>query len=286
MASFARKIEATCQANYGHSGFRFIEHLVSQLADWPLRATRSMDNFKQAAQVPSSGYARRFAERFALAYAAGLEGRACGIRTVSQRRIRRALTRLRHASKPDPKRRAISLVIELRVSEGINGKMESYIEDLTNEFKNVWPIVCAAMYLLSETRRPTAQQAGTSMHNLIEVQPPTYRQLMRIIIDNPGHFFAACQYFLDQLLAESGLVQQHQPFMTSDDCYGWPDFKDLSDDFVPSEALRTLSSTRSIDRVTGSYTDYKRRGSNSSNTAKSTVHKQGPGRVWQQKVSR
>ena len=63
MASFARKIEASCQANYGHSGFRFIEHLVSQHAEWPVRATRSMDNFKQAAQVPSSGYARSSAKQ-------------------------------------------------------------------------------------------------------------------------------------------------------------------------------------------------------------------------------
>jgi hypothetical protein len=109
LAKFAKRIESKLQANYGHAGHRFIQGLIDEREDWPARASRAMDEFRAKAKVPSAGYARRFVERFALAYAAGLEARRCNILTVSEKQIRRALVRLyKRGAKtvPDPERDA------------------------------------------------------------------------------------------------------------------------------------------------------------------------------------
>jgi hypothetical protein len=117
LATFARRIEAKCQANYGHAGHRFIKHLIEERDAWPLRARRAMNDFKREAKVSSAGYAGRFAERFAGACAAGFEARRCGILAVSEEQIRRALIRLyKRAAKslPNPERDARRALSELK----------------------------------------------------------------------------------------------------------------------------------------------------------------------------
>ncbi|MEA2820069.1 MAG: hypothetical protein QOJ86_2073, partial [Bradyrhizobium sp.] len=70
---------------------------------------RAMAEFRARANVSTAGYARRFIERFALAFAAAEEARRCGLLTVSAKQILRALLRLyKRGMKtlPDPERDA------------------------------------------------------------------------------------------------------------------------------------------------------------------------------------
>jgi hypothetical protein len=167
-----------------------------------------------------------------------------------------AKIRLRNAGRPDTLRRSISLVVGTR----IEGKKESSIEDLITDYKAVWPMVCATVQLLGEARGSLPTEPGSPLHKLVESVPPTSHELIRIITDNPGRYFAACKYFLDELSAGSGLQQQHQPPMSPDHCFHWPIFADLTHTFVPSEAMLAMSAEEiSITATRYYYTDYKRR---------------------------
>lgn len=96
-----RKLEICCRANYGHAGFHFIRSLTLDQTGWPARAEDAMSAFMQFAGVPGTRLDKRFASRFALAYAAGLEARRCGILKVSAKRIARSLRRAyRSSSRP------------------------------------------------------------------------------------------------------------------------------------------------------------------------------------------
>lgn len=96
-----RKLEACCQSNYGHAGYRFIKNLILDKAGWTARAEVAMREFMDFAKVPNTRPDRRFASRFALAYAAGLEAQRCGILEVSRKRLGRSLRRAyRSSSRP------------------------------------------------------------------------------------------------------------------------------------------------------------------------------------------
>jgi hypothetical protein len=109
LAAVAKRIESLCSDNHGHAGYRFIEHLIDIQEEWPARAARAMAEFRAKANVSTAGFARRYIERFALAFAAAEEARRCGLLSVSVKQILRALLRLyRRGVKtlPDPERDA------------------------------------------------------------------------------------------------------------------------------------------------------------------------------------
>jgi hypothetical protein len=165
-----------------------------------------------------------------------------------------AKIRLKQAGRPHSLMRSISLVIKTRKSGG----METTIENTKAAYKTVWPMVCAAAQLLGEVRGSIPSELGVSMHKLIEGPPPTSRELIRIIIDDPGRYFAACRYFLDELSARSGQKQQRKPPLPPDQCFKWPIFADLNSAFVPSEVMCTMSPEEESVTAKHRYTDYKR----------------------------
>lgn len=93
-----RRLEICCRSNYGHAGYHFIKNLILDHAAWPDRAEAAMTEFMDFANVPVTRLDRRFASRFALAYAAGLEARRCRILGVSRKRIARSLRRAYRSS--------------------------------------------------------------------------------------------------------------------------------------------------------------------------------------------
>ncbi|MEA2820070.1 MAG: hypothetical protein QOJ86_2074 [Bradyrhizobium sp.] len=184
-------------------------------------------------------------------------------RTVPRRRweafcnlylVALAKIRLKQAGQPHSLMRSISLVIKTRKS----GAMETTIENTKAAYKTVWPMVCAAVQLLGEVRGFIPTTPGASMHTLIEGPPPTSRELIRIIIDDPGRYFAACRYFLDELSARSGQKQQPEPPLPPDQCFKWPIFSDLDSVFVPSDVLYAMSPEEESVTAKHKYTDYKR----------------------------
>jgi hypothetical protein len=182
-----------------------------------------------------------------------------------------AKIRLRNAGRPDTRRRSMSFLIKSRELEGIEGHKESHIDKRISENKSVWPLICALVQLLSEAREVLPIQVGTSMHRLAVNEPPTSRELVRIIVDNPGRFLAACKYFLNQLSAKSALKQQHNSPMTLHECVEFPEFQDLASTFVPPKTLLVMDSNEQDITSKYKYTDYKRRGA-IGNTAKAPVH--------------
>jgi uncharacterized protein (DUF927 family) len=93
-----RGLEACCRDNSGHAGRRFIRSLIKSKDKWPARAARRMRVFLQRAKVDDTRLDRRFAIRFALAYAAGMEAKRCGILRLPAKKIARALVRVYKAS--------------------------------------------------------------------------------------------------------------------------------------------------------------------------------------------
>jgi hypothetical protein len=69
--AFAQAIEAGCAAHYGHAGPAFIKRFLAGRERWLRRIDRWREAFLVKAEVPSDAWERRFAARFALAYAAG-----------------------------------------------------------------------------------------------------------------------------------------------------------------------------------------------------------------------
>jgi len=94
LGDLAQKTEAECLANYGHAGYRFIKHLAADVKHWRVRTETSADKFMTFAKVPLTENQLRFARRFALAYAAGLEARRCGIVNLSKKTIGRSIRRI------------------------------------------------------------------------------------------------------------------------------------------------------------------------------------------------
>jgi hypothetical protein len=169
-----------------------------------------------------------------------------------------AKIRLRHAGREDTLRRSTHFLMEVRKAHGLKGPKVSYIENLISDGKTVWHIVCALVHLWGELHRTASTEDRLSMHGLVEGEPPTSRGLINIIIDDPGRFFATCEFFLDQLSAASKVKQQHQPPVDPNQCLALPKFKDLSDIFVPSEALCAMESNEALIAAKPYYyTDYK-----------------------------
>jgi hypothetical protein len=105
-----KKLERAFLANYGRAGYRFVEALISQGDDWPQTARRRMARFMERAKVPSTTFERRFAERFALVYAAGLAAAETHIVPWSKEEIGKAVRcvyrRARSALPDSPKSQA------------------------------------------------------------------------------------------------------------------------------------------------------------------------------------
>jgi Domain of unknown function (DUF927) len=94
----AQRLEAAAIANYGWVGKHFIADLIAH-ATWKDDARRRMADFQRQLKAGSDGYSVRFAEIFALAYAAGRAAIDADLVEWSSDDLRRAITRMHRAAR-------------------------------------------------------------------------------------------------------------------------------------------------------------------------------------------
>lgn len=116
--TYAQRIEAAALANYGRVGRYFVKHLVSNNGRWQDDARRRMQDFITGLGVGSDGYSIRFAEIFALAYAAGREAAEAGLLSWSKNDVRYAIERMYQVARenaPSPAEACERAISRLRV---------------------------------------------------------------------------------------------------------------------------------------------------------------------------
>lgn len=91
---FAQSLEVAALANYGRTGRRFIDHLISGNPGWKDDARRRKEDFVGGLNLGDDGYLTRFAEIFGLAHAAGREAIAAGLVDWSATDLRHAIERM------------------------------------------------------------------------------------------------------------------------------------------------------------------------------------------------
>jgi hypothetical protein len=88
---FCRELASACSQNYGLPGHCFISHLISSRKEWPDRVRAAAAEFADSVDASGHHLAREHAERFGIAFAAGLEARRCGLIKCSKSRMKKVL---------------------------------------------------------------------------------------------------------------------------------------------------------------------------------------------------
>lgn len=93
-AEVSEAIEQTCAKHYGVAAQRFVEFLLNDSKTHLASVREWFDAFGELAGVPTHGWERRFAKRFALAYAAAMLGREAGVLPWSAEETRDAIVKV------------------------------------------------------------------------------------------------------------------------------------------------------------------------------------------------
>jgi hypothetical protein len=95
-AVLAKRLEKHCAHHYGHPARAFVERFVTDPVRWTKFVRRRMVGFRRKASVSELGWEHRFAERFALAYAAASLAIEAGILPWTRRQALGAIVGCYH----------------------------------------------------------------------------------------------------------------------------------------------------------------------------------------------